>query len=1330
MKTKIIFLLAFLITANLADARINPEILKKMKDRVPLAGSRSDCQPSQAQYVMEINNVRANLLAGGDLWWDFQDGQYIVPKPAPGFPEVSAIFASGIWMGGMDPNGALKIAGVTYRQGNNTDFYAGPLNENGQTNNQICNDWDRHFVVKGENIREHNRRYRDKVINGIDYPCDEVPDDIKYWPARGNPHFNDEYDFELPDQNLADFFDEDFDGIYDPCKGDFPILSIRGCENAESIPDEIVFWIFNDNGGPHRLTQTTPIQIEVQANAFAFKSSDELNDMTFYKYKVTNKASDDIRDCYFGLWTDPDLGCSEDDFIGCDIDRSLAYIYNEDAVDGSPGSACPGGVNTYGTEVPMLGIDYFRGPRGPKVFCGEDENGNPILCDPPLGSGQVDTFVTLGMTSFTYQNRGVSGPPEATQDPAIDFEFYNILRGLWKDGTPITFGGSGFDPQSADYVKFAFSDPPSDPNGWSMCTADLPFDDRRMVQSTGPVMLQPGMVNELIFGVVFVPDVDYPCPSIERLQFADDIAQALFDNCFSIGETPCAPDMSAVRLDKQLILTLSNNALSNNYQENFMEVDLNAPQEVEDKYYKFEGYKIYQLENANVNVQELDNIDKARLIRQVDVKNGVKDIYNWFPIENPDPTVTSPIWIPERQVIGSDLGIEHSFNITQDAFADGNMQLKNGKDYHFLVLAYAHNNWMQYDVMDNIGQRTPYIESKKNVKVYSFSPRSLADVDVPTEYGQEAAITRIEGIGTSNNSLDMDLTQEQIDAILNGSFDGIITYKAGKGPINPKVIDPLGIEDGMYRLEIVGEYLEESSNEKFIQEGALWKLTDLNTGEEIDSYKTIEEINEQIIPDRGFSISVNQVKDPGDRDDDMNGAISQNFEYADDVLSNWWNAIPGYSGAEVEVNQTNVEYVYPFVDVEDEDDPENRLSRIGPGHFIPFKSARWLNSQTEPYITPGWKGFQGFALTQDKLRLKELNNVDIVFTSDKSKWSKCIVVESAVDDYKDFGLSTVGNSIQFDLRNSPSIDLNGNVISGDMGMSYFPGYAIDVETGERLNIFFGENSVFNTNNDAIYNDATGLSVDTRNIGSDMIWNPSSELFTVDNESGGPGTYNSLAGGQHYIYVTRQEYDECAVLKDQLESGGLLNTIEAVSFITWTGVPLPQEPLLSLEAGLIPNDLTIKLRVTNPFNRELDIPNYRNSKLLEAVGGFPVYEFGFKDVEVTGTVSTESPRPLGDVIVSPNPFYDNSANGQGQSGDVVRVSNLPKGSVVTIFTFDGKFIRQMSDGTDSNFIDKGSLVDLEWDLNDRNGSRISTGMYIVNIVVPHLGVQKSFKWVKI
>ena len=1343
IKTKLLAIIILFFAVSSADARIDPEKLKKLKDRVELAGPRMDCQPSQAQIDMEVNNVRARLLTGGDLWWDLQEGRYIVPKPAPGFPEVSAIFAGGVWIGGNDPNGALKLAGVTYRSGNATDFYSGPLDENGQTNLDVCEDWDRFFVVKGEDVLRHIAAYDESIRTGIPMNCDSIPDGVKYWPGRGNPFFNENFDFPLPDQNLGSFWDEDGDG-YDPCSGDFPIIDIRGCAPAdrkaarELVPDEMVFWVYNDNGGPHRLSQATAIQMEVQVQSFAYATNDEINDMSFYRFKLINRASDDIRDCYFAMWVDADLGCFEDDYIGCDVERSMAYVYNEDAADGAPGTSCPGGVETYGFDVPILGIDYFRGPRGPKVFCGENPDGTKILCDPEQGSGEQDTLVELGMTSFLYQNNGgVGTPPEATTDPEIDFEFYNILQGRWKDGTSVTEGSSGYDPASMDTVSYVFPDPPNIENGWSMCTADLEFGDRRTVQATGPLLLQPGAKNELIIGAVFVPNIDYPCPDITRLQFADDLAQALFDNCFDITDGPDAPDMFSVELDRQLILVLSNDTIlieSNNAKQNYMEIDLQAPDDVEDPYYRFEGYKIYQLANPNVSVQELDNIDQARLIRQVDVKNGVNDVYNWFPLPNPDPAVTETVWVPERQVAGEDKGVKHSFNVTIDQFANTDRRLVNHKNYYYTVLAYGYNNYLQYIPGEDLGQRKSYLEGRKNVKTYTFTPRPTVYKELQTAFGQEAAVTRIDGIGTGFNALD--LADGEVESILDGSFDGNITYKPGNGPINPKVVDPLNIKNAEYRLEIVGDY-NEAASKLFIEPGAKWNLLNLTTGQTIASEKTIEEINEQIIYGQGFSISVNQVGDPGDQFDDDNGAIAQTYEYADNNESNWWNAVPAFQGVEVVIDEEEDQsvFLYPFVDTDDEDDPSNSLSQIDDGFFIPFKSARWLGSPA-PYISPSWKENQGFAIAQNKLSLKHLNNVDLVFTSDKSKWSKCIVVESAVPDYLQNGLSTEDSRTQFELRASSSIDENGNEIDGE-GMSYFPGYAIDVETGERLNVFFGENSVFRPENDSLIVQTTGAPVNTNGIAADMIWNPNSELFSGAGIFSGNqlGIYNSFAAGQHYIYVTRQEYDGCESLAEQLGSGGLLNKINGVSFITWTAIPVPQEPLLSLEEGLIPNDLTVKLRVTNPFNKEIDIEDLKNPSKFEAVGGLPVYEFAFENIEAKDIEPNTYSDALDNVQVVPNPYYAYSAYEQDQFENIVKVTNLPARAIVTIYTLDGKFIQQFdraafpttNGGINPALTETQIAPALEWNLKNNKGIPVASGVYIFHISAPDLGVEKTIKW---
>lgn len=91
---------------------------------------RNNCDNAVTQIDQQINNVRARLTTGGDVWWDGNDGRYVVPKPPPGVPEVSSIFAGGVWLGGMDPGGNLKIAAQQYgRSGGNFDYYPGPLNE-------------------------------------------------------------------------------------------------------------------------------------------------------------------------------------------------------------------------------------------------------------------------------------------------------------------------------------------------------------------------------------------------------------------------------------------------------------------------------------------------------------------------------------------------------------------------------------------------------------------------------------------------------------------------------------------------------------------------------------------------------------------------------------------------------------------------------------------------------------------------------------------------------------------------------------------------------------------------------------------------------------------------------------------------------------------------------------------------------------------------------------------------------------------------------------------------------------------------------------------------
>ena len=341
------------------------------------------------------------------------------------------------------------------------------------------------------------------------------------------------------------------------------------------------------------------------------------------------------------------------------------YVYNEDELDGDTGCDCTGGVNTYCREVPILGVDYFRGPRAPRPFCMEvaldwipTEDIIDITSDVVVNDSTREVCgerrTELGMSSFTYyMNGGIGNWPNAMTDPqaGAPLEFYRYISGSWKDGTPFSSGGSGYNIPPTGVIDYAFPNVPNNQAGWSMCTANLDFGDRRTLQATGPLRLDPGEVNELIIGAVWVADLDYPCPDITRLLSADGLAQALFDNCFEVPDGPDAPDLDFIELDRELVMILTNDTItSNNAFELYMEKGLEIPPLELDSLYRFEGYKVFQLAGPDIGPSDVDDIEKARLIVQVDVKNGVNRIYNWTSLADPNPDNNEIIWIPEEQV--------------------------------------------------------------------------------------------------------------------------------------------------------------------------------------------------------------------------------------------------------------------------------------------------------------------------------------------------------------------------------------------------------------------------------------------------------------------------------------------------------------------------------------------------------------------------------------------------------------------------------------------------------------------------------------------------------
>ncbi len=1331
-----------------ANAHINPKASKKKKKDTTTAinsnteiNFREDCQPGIEPIQQSINNVRATLLTGGDVWWDLSDGQYVVPKPAENEEPVSSIFAGSVWIGGVDAGDNLKLAAGpngNYSNDNGADFYPGPLNDqSGTTDLDTCNDWDRFFVVEGAPIRRAIKLFDQAIINGTPFECDSIPEDVRYWPGKGNPYWLESFDFQLPNNlaGLGNFWDEDLDGDYDPCMGDFPLIDIRGCEPEnrkqalELVPDEMIFWIYNDAGGPHNVSLGLPIGMEIQVQAFAYKTNDAINDMTFQRYKLINRAVGDLRDCYFSMWIDPDLGCYVDDYIGCDVERSLAYVYNEDAMDGQNGCDCSG-VNTYCDEVPILGVDYFRGPLSPRVFCldadGEfilDSLGNKTLCVPEFGTGLQDTTIEIGMTSFNYINNNINSPPAPTTDPDFAEQYYNYLQGLWADGTATTFGGDGYNLTSTDSVRYVFPDPPNDPNGWSMCTANLPFGDRRTLQTTGPLLLQPTAVNEMIIGVVWVPDMDYPCPDITRLLAADEKAQNLFDNCFDIVDGPDAPDVCTIELDREVILVLTNDSItSNNAFEQYTEIDIFAPDFAEDTLYRFEGYKIFQLKDGGVTPQELGDVEKALLVRQVDVNNGITEIYNWTSTLNPLKE-GERLWQAEVMVEGNDGGLQHTFRITEDAFNDG--ELVNHTKYYFMVLAYGYNSYQPFDDDTELGQERPYLEGRQNINTYTVIPRPIVYENLNSFYGDGPVITRLSGEGVGSNIVDLD--NSMYESIFNGTTEGRVTYERGSGPVDVKIFNPLEIQEGKFKLDVIGDFV--AGQQCGLEEASVWQLTDLESGTVIDSEVTLAQLNEQIISDYGFSIALGQVDEPGANTKDSNGALDISYEYTDTNVPGWYAGIPdgggnagggGGGGAVFDFIKTSSGQIDNALD------PENGFTQIGDGSWYPFILTDF---QDDPnggfYLSPAWSDVNGHAFIRNNTGLEDLNNVDIVMTSNPDLWSRCVVVETGTEDHEFAGFSRVGNASQFDTRVSPSVGKDGSPDGSGNGMGWFPGYAVDVETGKRLNIFFGENSIYNETLSDIIDGG-------QPIGADMLFNPTDQIFMESPT--GVSIASFIIGGGHVVYVTRQEYDGCAQIEESLRAGQLFtNKFDALELVTWCSMSLAGSELNSIDDNLIPNDVIVKLRVESAYNRE-NVVNFGISG-CNVLDDNPSYELDFTGVASTELSTDQYEGALAEVNVVPNPYYAYSAYETSQFVNTVKVTNLPPKANVTIYSLDGKFIRQFrrdevpsnKAGSNPAAQQRQIIPDLEWNMKNFAGIPVASGVYLIHVEAPDLGEERTIKW---
>ncbi|HNX20776.1 MAG TPA: hypothetical protein PKG88_00275 [Bacteroidales bacterium] len=1492
--------------------------------QAPVQKESATCLPATNSNQLTINNVRAYVETNGTMWFK-EIAQYEVPRGSG----KTSMFAAALWIGGRDVSGQLRLAAVRFRQ-NGDDYWTGPLTiEGASINQQTCSKYDKHFKITRAEVEAHI------AAHATNDPTYTTPASITQWPAHGENGQS---------YYLAPFKDVNEDGVYDYNDGDYPyydlenelcpwtpenialaaqdllpwtpertwIQSNYGYDNkmiyADHVlkGDETLFWIFNDKGGPHTESQGDPIGLEIRGQAFAFATNDELNNMTFYSYEIINRSTFALTNTFFSQWVDPDLGFAEDDFVGCDVLRGLGYCYNGKEVDGQ------GLAQHYGAQPPAVGVDFFQGPYidpddrdNPRFF--RDSIGSTGYCDKFVNSTEITGFPSdqmaingvnfgdniidnerFGMRRFVYHDN--NNTPRG--DPDVAFEYYNLLQGIWKDGTRMQWGQNAYRTGGVE-CDFMFPGD-SDPCKWGTAgitpaaiaggdgtwtesnVGNAPY-DRRFMQSAGPFTLKAGAVNYITVGIPWArASQGGAWASVELLKIADDKCQALFENCFKVLDGPDAPDLTIRELNQELILYITNDdPLSNNYLEQYEETDTQIPDNIPgtttpaDKKYRFEGYQIFQLKDKDINISDINNTDKARIVAQCDIENirengsSIGQLINW---EYNDALGTS---VPVEKVNGSNTGIFHTLKVTEDAFATGSKTLVNYKTYYFIVIAYAYNEFAPYSINPDItnglyGQKTVYLAGRKaaggkSIKPISAIPHPSTSHNEGTvlnsQYGTTPLITRIQGQGNGGNFVD--LTDETVSKIMNGGDNNNwsvnnVTYKNNAGPLSISVIDPLKVQP----LDYIIKFVEPDSQDVEVSENATWVLEfdetvtdqqiidlgyknlDGTAQRAIPSQKSISATNEQLFLPLGIAVSIKNTDYQIHQDEvsewlEASTAglnyrnkylygtvdyIGSSIEYTDsskpwlwgvedtegNFPSNWirsgvqaigpWSDDSAQDGDQDEYTKWKQNDMHIPVNINDDGratrawkDPIGQFENIVGRTWAPYvlsspydggPQAKYVTPD-DPDIEPSQPYFTFWLLSASpncpgyNFTMTNQYSVDIVLTPDKSKWTRCVVLEACDDK-----TNSIGNALRHEPRKSQSVDKNGNPDGTGTGMGWFPGYAINVETGERLNIMFTEDSSMPENNgdDMLFNPSSVYAVNPEGEAiNEATYNFYREAFAA---SGGDPQYDAkiVWGGKHFIYVmnsvgntassifkfgsrTRNwnddgnivssnsqnnggyftgsdnssyawydcgAYDEGKWVKAKFDQFVGLNNddpsatvynrrrqlkMQLFNNVMWTSIPMPAP---YQENNWLSNDAKVKIRVSRPYLR-FSSRWLSDQNTVETLPnkGYPMYSFTTKNIAPTTKEVTTHTSILDNINIVPNPYYGFSAYESTALETYVKITNLPEKCDISIFTVSGTLVKRISKGdAESTFV--------TWDLKNDAAIPVAGGIYIIHINAPNIG----------
>lgn len=609
----------------------------------------------KAQSPLEANDIRSFIWNTGVFNQDLRTNNtpgFEWPKNVGKF----AIFTTGLSVGAMY-EGALRMANASY----NGEYFPSTI-ENG-------------VVVNDSRFKIYNVKAGDNQFTNPDYANWGlmVPYGAPYVDVDNNGSF---------DVNI------DIPGIKDA--GQTVFVCLTDADPSNHTPSE------GFGGG------TAPLFCEVRLTAWAYNSPG-LEKIQFIQWVAINKSPAVWNATHFGIVCDPDLGDAEDDYIGCDIDKNMAFCYNADNVDGD------GSGRTYGLNPPASGMDYFISP----VIPTGNTNDTVFIYHPPGSNNRIAKvgYQEIGLTSFVYFTNSGSPGPVCERDPSNATEAYNYLQGIKKDGTPWV------DNVTNQVTKYCYPGDPELDTGWTefegriencnglltgTVTNPTPPGDRRFIFNSGSqsFTMNPNDTQYIVLAQ-FVARGNNNLNSVTQLKQLDAAAQTVYNLNFKVIPPPPPPQVNISPSPNSNLgtvdLTLSWGDQSEYY--DFEDQLFNSGR------YKFQGYEVYEIRKDLTNIPDLmdPRSDKSGLsllaiydrkdtvgIIQDSLKmgfsvNGVEQ-YGYFSVV---PAYPFPL---TAGFPNSGLARRITINTTKFSSVNGNSEkFIYGNTYKFAVVAYGYN---------------------------------------------------------------------------------------------------------------------------------------------------------------------------------------------------------------------------------------------------------------------------------------------------------------------------------------------------------------------------------------------------------------------------------------------------------------------------------------------------------------------------------------------------------------------------------------------------------------------------------------------------------------